>query len=74
MGQIVWLVTTEEKGHVIEDGLSSKISRSRGEGAAFAGRLAVVGDVDCLGFLTCRSRADPVQCFCPLHSRRFAAS
>ena len=25
VGQIVWLVKTEQKGHVIEDGLSSKI-------------------------------------------------
>ena len=46
VGQIVWLVKTEQKGHVIENGLSSKIqelrSRSSGEGAAFAGRQAVV--------------------------------
>ena len=74
VGQIVWMVTTEQKGHVIEDGLSSKIKELRSRSAAYAGRQAVVRGVDCLGFLSCRSRADPVQCFCSLHSRRFAAS
>ena len=54
MGPIVWLVKTEQKGHVIEDGLSSKIqelrSRSRGEGRPSRGAKRLYGTLTALAF------------------------
>ena len=54
VGQIVWLVTTEQKGHVIEDGLSSKIQelriRSRGEGRPSRGAKRLYETLIALAF------------------------
>ena len=54
VGQIEWLVTIEEKGHVIENGLSSKIqklrSRSRGEWRPSRDAKRLYGTLTALAF------------------------